>query len=328
MAARRKVLLAYDGSAGAVGALADLMRNRSGLPEPVEVLVLCVADVWTAERLGEVQTYAWGGMPFTPAQLRSLETAEQAALVAARKTAAQACARLKAACPAWDVRGESAASAPVWGIVQRAGEWGADLIVMGTHGRSAIGRAVLGSVSQGVVREASCGVRVVRGRAGARGAPASLIIGYDGSPDATAAVEEVAARSWLPGSAVRVVTAVDGGASTPISLCLRDGREGGVPAWTRHMMEAPVRRLRKAGLSVTPVVRRGDPRRVLAAESRRWKADTLFVGASGLRGFKRFLLGSVSSELANRAGCPVEIVRQAGRKTEVRSGAYCAVVAS
>ena len=40
-----------------------------------------------------------------------------------------------------------------------------DLIVVGSHGRSALGRFMLGSVSQKVVTEAHCSVRVARGRA-------------------------------------------------------------------------------------------------------------------------------------------------------------------
>jgi nucleotide-binding universal stress UspA family protein len=40
-------------------------------------------------------------------------------------------------------------------IVQQAGEWPADLIVCGTHGRRGIGRLVLGSDAEYVVRHAS-----------------------------------------------------------------------------------------------------------------------------------------------------------------------------
>lgn len=43
-----------------------------------------------------------------------------------------------------------------------AGEIGADLIVMGTHGRGAFGRALLGSVAQNVVRYATQPVITVR----------------------------------------------------------------------------------------------------------------------------------------------------------------------
>ena len=47
-------------------------------------------------------------------------------------------------------------------IVEAAEEWGADLIVMGSHGHGGYPRAMLGSVSEAVVHYASCSVEVVR----------------------------------------------------------------------------------------------------------------------------------------------------------------------
>ncbi|QQS31815.1 MAG: universal stress protein [Acidobacteriota bacterium] len=50
---------------------------------------------------------------------------------------------------------------PVQQIVEKAEEWGADVIVVGSHGRGFWGR-LLGSVSNGVVHHAKCSVLVVR----------------------------------------------------------------------------------------------------------------------------------------------------------------------
>lgn len=47
-------------------------------------------------------------------------------------------------------------------IVKRAGEGGADLVVLGTHGRSGIKHVLVGSVAERVVRHAPCDVLVVR----------------------------------------------------------------------------------------------------------------------------------------------------------------------
>lgn len=52
--------------------------------------------------------------------------------------------------------------APAPSIIDEAKEWGADLIVVGSHGRGFWGR-MLGSVSDGVVHHAPCSVLVVRG---------------------------------------------------------------------------------------------------------------------------------------------------------------------
>jgi nucleotide-binding universal stress UspA family protein len=50
-------------------------------------------------------------------------------------------------------------------IVDEAKEWGADLIVLGSHGRTGLGRLLLGSVSESVARHAACSVEIVRPRA-------------------------------------------------------------------------------------------------------------------------------------------------------------------
>ena len=50
-------------------------------------------------------------------------------------------------------------------IVNAAKDWPADLIVIGSHGRGGIRRALLGSVAEGVMRQATCPVLVVRAKA-------------------------------------------------------------------------------------------------------------------------------------------------------------------
>jgi nucleotide-binding universal stress UspA family protein len=49
-------------------------------------------------------------------------------------------------------------------IVDESDEWGADLIVVGSHGRTGLTRWLLGSVAQAIVGHASCSVEVVRRR--------------------------------------------------------------------------------------------------------------------------------------------------------------------
>ncbi|HEV7375255.1 MAG TPA: universal stress protein [Pyrinomonadaceae bacterium] len=53
---------------------------------------------------------------------------------------------------------------PKKAIVEEAKEWGADLIVVGSHGYTGVKRALLGSVSQAIVDHATCPVEVVHPR--------------------------------------------------------------------------------------------------------------------------------------------------------------------
>jgi nucleotide-binding universal stress UspA family protein len=49
-------------------------------------------------------------------------------------------------------------------IIDRAAEWHADLIVLGSHGWKGLSRFLMGSVSEAVTRHAGCSVEVVRSR--------------------------------------------------------------------------------------------------------------------------------------------------------------------
>jgi len=47
-------------------------------------------------------------------------------------------------------------------ILECAAEWQSDVIVLGSHGKTGLDRFLLGSVSESVVRHASCSVEIVR----------------------------------------------------------------------------------------------------------------------------------------------------------------------
>lgn len=60
------------------------------------------------------------------------------------------------------IAGEILEGSPKKLIVEEAEKWGADLIILGSHGRGAVGRTFLGSVSLAVVSHAKCSVEIVR----------------------------------------------------------------------------------------------------------------------------------------------------------------------
>src|SRR6185369_10582246 len=78
---------------------------------------------------------------------------------ALRKTA-KAAERIRSSFPDWMVKPEVQSGKPSDRLLVRADEWKPDLIVAGSHGRSAIGRLVLGSVSHHIVTDARCSVRI------------------------------------------------------------------------------------------------------------------------------------------------------------------------
>ena len=305
-----KLLIGYDGSECSGEAIDEL--RRAGLAgSEVEAIVLTVADVWT-------------GAPADDFARRYPHVAERTTLrheqmlAEARTISQSGCDRLAKLFPAWRARADAVADSPYWGLVKRAQEWQADLISLGSHGRGVVARAVFGSVSHSTALYAHCSVRIGRcrpDRADRPDAPARIAVGWDGSPDALLAVRAVAKRRWPSGSQARLITAADG--RLPISIPPPDPASAAAPAAIVDERDELVERagaagdeLRAAGLDVAePLIRAGDPKRVLMDEARTWDADCIFVGAKGLSRIERVLLGSVSAAVAARAECSVEIVR-------------------
>jgi nucleotide-binding universal stress UspA family protein len=193
----------------------------------------------------------------------------------------------------------------------------ADLIVVGSHGRTALGRLFLGSISQWLLNEARCSVRVARGKIDEPDFPVRLIVGLDGSRNAHAALEQVAARNWPEKSEVRVVV-VDQlleptvvGEFIPVVSQTVDEGNCEENEHSRNLASAAATRLRAKGLRAEAVVKIGDPKHELVKFAEEWRADCIFVGATGLTSrVERFLLGSVAGAVAARAHCSVEIVRK------------------
>ena len=74
----------------------------------------------------------------------------------------EAVADLKSALPNAEISKEVVMGAPSRMIIESATNWGADLIVVGSHGRGFWGRVMLGSVSDAILHHAPCSVLVVR----------------------------------------------------------------------------------------------------------------------------------------------------------------------
>jgi nucleotide-binding universal stress UspA family protein len=296
-----KVLIGYDGSADADAAIDDLVR--AGLPATGEAIVLSAVEWPTMQALK-----SWGMVEtdFSPEWMERINEA--------RRLAGAGADRVRMHFPGWKIDVEPSAGNPAEMILQKAKTWPADLVAVGTHGRSALSRAVLGSVSMRLVREAPCSVRVARASAN-HGSPSSLrlLIGIDGSGEADAAVTEVCRRSWPAGTEIRVLSVHDplvpvNAERIAIGERLYDTINEDEYFRLRNAAGQAVKKLHEAGLTATPIVKEGDPQEVLIRDARNWNADAIFVGARGLGRVEGLLLGSVSSATVSHAPCTVEVV--------------------
>jgi nucleotide-binding universal stress UspA family protein len=202
---------------------------------------------------------------------------------------------------------------PVDAILARARALRADVVVVGSRGHGMLGRLLLGSVSQGVVRRADVPILVVKGRPGPVG---RLVVGLDGSPNARRAVRFVS-RLRPPAGARATVVAAREPARTPSLGMMPAGVRAAVRRQAAALARATRRRvqrdvdaavatLRGAGWRADGRLVEGVPLTELLAEVRRAGAGVLVLGARGTGGVERLLLGSVAEGALSR--CPVSVL--------------------
>jgi nucleotide-binding universal stress UspA family protein len=187
----------------------------------------------------------------------------------------------------------------------------AGTVVVGSHGRSAIPIALLGSVSQEVAIHASCPVVVVRENGTQGGAGSGhVVVGVDGSEASKPALGYAFAYAASTGSSLTAVhtwwweplegvslgepwigdwTQIASEEESLVSELLAD--------WSKRYPDVPVR---------SHVVR-GDPVVELLDQSH--GARLLVVGSRGRGGFIGLVIGSVSRRVLKRATGPVAVVR-------------------
>ena len=312
-----RLLIGYDGSESADAALSDL--RRAGLPRDVEALIVSVADVMKMPAMSsyELVEQALVSRRVTSGIILAQAHAAQA-LEEANEFASQASARVQTLFPEWDVRAEVLPGNAAHELIRKADEWEPDLVVVGSQGRSAVGRLLLGSVSKKLVTDLKSSVRVVRRTPDREDdhVPPRIIVGVDGSTQAEQAVRTVGSRVWPHGSEIRLVAVEDGTSPKTISGILPaaaeliKGSNDEAAFAARTMVEWAENELSTIGLRTSVVFGKGDPQRVLVDEARKWKADSIFVGSRNFAGaFDRFRFGSVSTALVTTAPCSVEVVR-------------------
>ena len=305
-----KILIANDGSASANAVFEDL--KNAGLSSNVDALVMSIADVFIPPPMNEGEELLPEHVP--EGIKRAHENAELK-LKEAEVRAVRAGEEIKKTFPEWKVNHLALADSPAWAILREAERWQADLIVVGAQGHSVLGgRLILGSISQRVVYEATCSVRIARKRNIERSA-LRLLIGLDNSPFSRAAAEAVSSRRWPDGTHVRLLAVVD-----TVMAVTPDPSKPSVQKWIEcgdeenwdevaKIFEPELKKLQAAGLDAAITIRKGNPADEILEEAEAWNADCIFLGPKGARGIERLLLGSVSSAVSARATCSVEIVK-------------------
>jgi nucleotide-binding universal stress UspA family protein len=154
-----KVLVSTDGSPGSQAALDEICRRP--WPPDTRVKILSVAHTIMPEAADPL-------LVASAAHAAALEEAHRQAVEATEKAADQ----LRERAPQLPIEVHILEGSPKKHIVEEAKRWGADLIILGAHGRGRLARFLLGSVSQAVALHAPCSVEIVRSPPATHGAGA------------------------------------------------------------------------------------------------------------------------------------------------------------
>ena len=211
-------------------------------------------------------------------------------------------------------------------IVDLAEELGAGFIVMGSRGLGAMRRALLGSVSESVLRHAHCPVLVVRAGGDGQVAPLSqrILLAIDGSEEATLATQAATEIATKTGSELHLVHV----SKPPYHPSYFEGsylgdylqedigdylqkEEAEIKREDQQQLDEQVKRVEAAGGSVAqahPTV--GIPESEITDLAVEIGAGLVVVGSRGLGAMSRVLMGSVSESVVRHAHCSVLVVRK------------------
>ena len=261
--------------------------------EPATVMALHVLDIGALRTPLLSQPGMAGSERYIQEEIARMETRSAITITDTKKQLAAL--KLKGT-----VRKEQGAIAPV--ILKRAPKRDG-LLVVGSKGLDALDRFMLGSVSTNLIHHATCPVLVVKGEA----APVRRItLAIDGS-DASAKALKFVLTKFQPdrstGKGERMPIHVSVLHVMPF-LKYPELKETG-----RRLVEESAQKLIKAGFTAEPVCQLGKPAEEIMKIASKHHADLIVMGAKGLGGIARFLLGSVSTRVVQHANCSVLVVR-------------------
>lgn len=207
------------------------------------------------------------------------------------------------------------------GLLDAAGKWNADVLVVGARGHGVVEGFILGSVSRAVVHGASLPVLVARGVHPA-GRELRVLVGH--RPASAAAVTAtLSAMRWPAGTSGRVIGVTESLLAGPLPAWVekrvRDPDAAAIAkAWQQeHAAEAQALGATLAAFAAglpaafrghEPIVAEGNPGERILERAAADGVDLIVVGRTPTDAVSRWLLGSTSEAVLTRATASVLIV--------------------
>lgn len=306
-----KLLFAYDGSGISRSLIKDL--RISGLPEKAGICMISVSEVWLPPQIVSTDFNSFSDHDVTEYFRKHSEQMERN-LARTKEILFEAKAELQKYFPKWNIETKASTGSPAAEILLKAFEFKPELIVIGSQGLSWDRIRRLGSISQKVLTESNCPVRIARTKRDSDFQCLKIAVCFDGSNGSLEAVKTVALRRWQGNPEIRLMTVTDPlialipGRAFQVIPGLEEDRMTGEKRWVESLAEKALEILHNAGHNASLKIYSGNPRLVLINETDDWGADLIFIGANSDLSQKN-TLGSVASAVAIRSSCTIEVVR-------------------
>jgi nucleotide-binding universal stress UspA family protein len=198
---------------------------------------------------------------------------------------------------------------PSEAILAYVADAGVDLVVMGTHGRTGVGRFVIGSVAEKVVRRADVPVATVRAaEAAPRWPPIDrILVPTDGSDESFSALPHALDIADRFDATVDAFSVVDERAKSTfynVGTALED-LVGGLQTTAEAATERIEREATDRGVDVSTTIVEGLPSRAICDHADESGADLVVMASHGRTGLAHYLLGSVAERVVRNSVVPV-----------------------
>lgn len=189
-----------------------------------------------------------------------------------------------------------------------------DLIILGTHGRRGLGRLLLGSTAEEVVRLAACPVMTIGGKAARAHEPAlsKILVPIDFSDSSLKALDvakELASAFDAQIDLLHVIQPI--AIPVPYGISLASVTSPEVRERTKAALEEIGQSIGDTDLAIH--IENGIPADRITVFAEENESDLIVIASHGLTGFDRFIQGSVSQEVVRLAPCPVFSVKSHSR---------------
>ncbi|MBI3965248.1 MAG: universal stress protein [Chloroflexi bacterium] len=218
-------------------------------------------------------------------------------------------------------------------ILKEVDEQGADLVVMATHGRTGLGRAIIGSVTQQVLAKSSVPVLLLRPGGHRLTRIETILVPVDGTPGGALALGAALGLTRLAGAKLVLLEV-----AIPIPVSVYGGLDGAFyvdPSWddealssAQSYVDGLAEKLRRIGIAAEGRAVLGQVTSTIVRTADDVSANLIVMSTHALTGPARTILGSVADGVVRGGHRPVLLVRRGAHQRLSAAGPWLAASAT